>query len=122
MKTLNVIARIRGINIVLGDETPSIGTKDTVHSEATGETRDTPKNRLECLLHVVIGVIFKDWEKKKEEEEEECVLVQRSLSPNQPSYCMANDIYIYDSYIQLTLQHCDETLILILHTGFSAKS
>jgi len=31
-------------------------------------------------------------------------------------------IYINDSYIQLTLQHCDETLILILHTGFSAKS
>ena len=121
MKTLNVIPRIRGINIVLGDETPSIGAKDTVHSEATGETRDTPKNRLECLLHVVIGVIFKDWEKKKEEEEEECVLVKRSLSPNQPSYCMAKR-YIYDSYIQLTLQHCDETLILVLHSGFSAKS
>ena len=106
MKTLNVIARIRGINIVLGDETPSIGTKDTVHSEATGETRDTPKNRLECLLHVVIGVIFKDWEKKKEEEEEEeeeeCVLVKRSLSPTQPSYCMANDIYIYIRFVHPT--------------------
>jgi len=121
VKTLNVIARIRGINIVLGDETPSIGTKDTVHSEATGETRDTPKNRLECLLHVVIGVIFKDWEKKKEEEEE-CVLVKRSLSPNQPTKLLYGKRYIYDSYIQLTLQHCDETLILILHTGFSAKS
>ena len=30
--------------------------------------------------------------------------------------------YIYDSYIQLTLQHCDETLILIFNSGFSAKS
>ena len=121
MKTLNVIPRIRGINIVLGDETPSIGAKDTVHCEATRETQDTAKRRLECFFQLVIGVIFKDWEKKKEGEE---WCFSETIIVTQPPNLLYDKRYryIYDSYIQLTLQHCDETLILIFNSGFSAKS
>ena len=104
METLNVISRILGINRVLGDETPSIGAKDTVHSETTRKTRNTSEHRLKGLLHVMIGVIFEDWEKKKkEEEEEECVLVKRSCHPTN-QVTVWQTIYIrFDSHIQLTL-------------------
>jgi hypothetical protein len=99
--------------MVLGDETPPIGAEDTVHSEATGKTSNTPENRLEGLLHVVVCIIFKDWEKKKE-----CVLVKRSLSLNQ-QLLYGNEIR---PYIQLTLEHGDETLGLVFHFGLSTKS